>query len=55
MYTHSLPIRYIRYTIHGVADMPTIPVPDKNRIHPMDRKFYKLVKIKQKLFILGGK
>ena len=56
MYIHSLPIRYIRYTIHGVADMPTIPVPDKNRIHPMDRtKFYKLVKTKQKLFILGSK
>ena len=52
---YSLPIRYIRYTIHGVADMPTIPVPDKNRIHPMDRKFYKLVKTKQKLFILGSK
>jgi len=55
MYIHSLPIRYIRYTIHGVADMPT-PLPDKNRIHPLDRtKFYKLVKTKQKLFILGSK
>ena len=52
---YSLSINNIRYTIHGVADMPTIPVPDKNRIHPMDRKFYKLVKTKQKLFILGSK
>ena len=55
MYTHSLPIRYIRYTIHGVADMPTIPVPDKNRIHPLDREFKKLIRKKLKLFILGGK
>ncbi len=52
---YSLPIRYIRYTIHGVADMPTIPVPDKNRIHPLDREFKKLIRKKLKLFILGGK
>ena len=52
---YSLSINNIRYTDDSVADMPTIPVPDKNRIHPMDRKFYKLVKTKQKLFILGSK
>ena len=42
--------------VRDMTPYPTqsIPVPDKNRIHPMDRKFYKLVKIKQKLFILGG-
>ena len=43
--------------VRDMTPYPTqpIPVPDKNRMHPMDRKFYKLVKIKQKLFILGGK
>jgi len=43
--------------VRDMTPCPTqpIPVPDKNRIHPMDRMFHKLIKDKQKLFILGSK
>ena len=43
--------------VRDMTPCPTQPIsiPDKNRIHPMDWKFYKLIKDKQKLFISSSK
>ena len=47
---YSLSINDIRYIAYNIADIPITPVPEENRIHPMDRKFNKLIRDKQKLF-----
>ena len=52
---YSLSNNNIRYTNNGVANIPLIPLPDRNRIHPLDRKFKGLIKRKQKLFISSSK
>ena len=51
----SLSNNNIRYTNNGVANIPLIPLPDRNRIHPLDREFKELIKQKQKLFISSSK
>ena len=51
----SLSTNNIRYTDDGVANIPLIPLPDRNRIHPLDRKFKKLIRNKLKLFISSSK
>ena len=52
---YSLSTNNIRYTDDGVANIPLIPLPDRNRIHPLDRKFKGLIKRKLKLFISSSK
>ena len=53
---YSVACSYIHCIDDSLADMGIVPLPDKNRIHPLDRtKFYKLVKTKQKLFISSSK
>ena len=52
---YSLSNNNIRYTNNGVANIPLIPLPDRNRIHPLDRKFNKLIRNKLKLFISSSK
>ena len=52
---YSLSNNNIRYTNNGVANIPLIPLPDRNRIHPLDREFKGLIKRKQKLFISSSK
>ena len=52
---YSLSTNNIRYTDDCVANIPLIPLPDRNRIHPLDRAFKRLIKRKQKLFISSGK
>ena len=47
---YSLSTNNIRYTDDCVANIPLIPLPDRNRIHPLDREFNKLIRDKQKLF-----
>ena len=43
--------------VRDMTPCPTqpIPIPDKNRIHPLDREFNKLIRDKQKLFISSSK
>jgi len=38
-----------------ISRLPIIPLPDRNRIHPLDREFKGLIKRKQKLFISSSK
>ena len=52
---YSLSINNIRYTDDCVANIPLIPLPDRNRIHPLDREFNKLIRKKLKLFISSSK
>ena len=52
---YSLSNNNIRYTNNGVANIPLTPLPDRNRIHPLDREFNKLIRDKQKLFISSSK
>ena len=47
---YSLSTNNIRYTDDCVANIPLIPLPDRNRIHPLDREFKGLIKDKLKLF-----
>jgi len=46
---------YIHCIDNSLADMGIVPLPDKNRIHPLDREFKKLIRNKQKLFISSSK
>ena len=52
---YSLSNNNIRYTNNGVANIPLIPLPDRNRIHPLDRECKKLIRNKLKLFISSSK
>ena len=52
---YSLSNNNIRYTNNGVANIPLTPLPDRNRIHPLDREFKKLIRKKLKLFISSSK
>ena len=52
---YSLSINNIRYTDDCVTNIPLIPLSDRNRIHPLDREFNKLIRDKQKLFISSSK
>ena len=46
---------YIHCIDNSLADMGIVPLPEKDRIHPLDRKFKGLIKQKQKLFISSSK
>ena len=46
---------YILCIDDSLTNMGIVPLPDKNRIHPLDRKFKGLIKRKQKLFISSSK
>ena len=46
---------YIHCIDDSLADMGIVPLPEKNRIHPLDREFNKLIRDKQKLFISSSK
>ena len=52
---YSLSNNNIRYTNNGVANIPLTPLPDRNRIHPLDREFKKIIRNKLKLFISSSK
>ena len=52
---YSLSTNNIRYTDDCVANIPLTPLPDRNRIHPLDREFKKLIRNKLKLFISSSK
>ena len=47
---YSVVSSYIHCIDNSLADMGIVPLPDKNRIHPLDREFKRLIKDKQKLF-----
>ena len=46
---------YILCIDDSLTNMGIVPLPDKNRIHPLDREFKGLIKRKQKLFISSSK
>ncbi len=52
---YSVVSPYIHCIDNSLADMGIVPLPDKNRIHPLDREFKKLIRNKQKLFISSSK
>ena len=52
---YSVVSPYIHCIDNSLADMGIVPLPDKNRIHPLDREFNKLIRDKQKLFISSSK
>ena len=41
---------YILCIDDSLTNMGIVPLPEKNRIHPLDREFKGLIKRKQKLF-----
>ena len=52
---YSVACSYIHCIDDSLADMGIVPLPDKNRIHPLDRKFKGLIRNKLKLFISSSK
>ena len=46
---------YILCIDDSLTNMGIVPLPDKNRIHPLDREFNKLIRNKLKLFISSSK
>ena len=52
---YHLNIRYIYCIDDSLTNMGIVPLPDKNRIHPLDREFKKLIRNKLKLFISSSK
>ena len=52
---YSVACSYLYYADDSLADMGIVPLPDKNRIHPLDREFKKLIRKKLKLFISSSK
>ena len=59
MYDSNVQYSVVHPYIHCIDDsltnMGIVPLPEKNRIHPLDRKFKGLIKRKQKLFISSSK
>ena len=52
---YSVACSYIHCIDDSLADMGIVPLPDKNRIHPLDRECKKIIRNKLKLFISSSK
>ena len=50
VFEYSLHDNCIGYLDDSISDLPIVPTPRKERVHPLDRKFNKLIRRKQKLF-----
>ena len=50
VFEYSLHDNCIGYLDGSVSNLPIVPTPEGCRIHPLDRKFNKLIRRKQKLF-----
>ena len=59
MYDSNVQYNVVHPYIHCIDDsltnMGIVPLPEKDRIHPLDREFNKLIRDKQKLFISSSK
>ena len=59
MYDSNVQYNVVHPYIHCIDDsltnMGIVPLPEKNRIHPLDREFKKLIRNKLKLFISSSK